>query len=91
MRATCDIGDEEARDRTGDTDVEQRPLAGDRLADADERAERAGDGQRKRQEEGQRRVDVIIAAGEVVAQLVTAEDREDRDAVPEAAQEECRP
>ena len=48
---TCDIAhadeqrrhrDEEAGDRAGDADVEQHPLARDRLADADERAERAG-------------------------------------------------
>ena len=42
----------------------------------------SGSGQEKRQ----RRVDVIIAAGEVVAELVAAEDREDRAAVPEAAE-----
>ena len=59
-------------------------LVRNRLADADEGAERAGERRRHRQEERQRRVDVIIAAGEVVPELVTAEDRENRDAVPEA-------
>ena len=63
-------------------------LLGNRLADADERAERAGQREGNRQKERQRRVDVIIAAGKVVPQLVAAEDREDRPAVPEAAQEQ---
>ena len=48
-------------------------------------------GERHRQEKRQRRVDVIIAAGEVVAELVAAEDREDRAAVPEAAQQAAAP
>ena len=73
-------------DRAGDADVEQHPLARNRLADADEGAERAGQRQRRGQEERQGRIDVIIAAGEIVTQLMTAEDREDGAAVPEAAQ-----
>ena len=43
-----------------------------------------GSGKEKRQ----RRVDVIIAAGEVVAELVAAENRQDRAAVPDAAQQQ---
>ena len=59
-------------------------LLGMRLTDADERAERAG--QQAAAPEGrygQRRVDAVVAAREVVAHLVAAEDREDRQAVPE--------
>ena len=82
-RTTCDIDeadeqrrhrDHEPGDRAGDADVEQHPLARNRLADADEGAHRAGQQERHRDEKRQRRVDVIIAAREIVAELVAAED-----------------
>ena len=48
--------DDEAGQRPGDADVEQRDLVGDARLDADERAERAGQRQRRRQEIRPRRV-----------------------------------
>ena len=83
-------GDDEAGDRAGDADVEQHLLARDLLADADERAHRPGQQERHRNEKRQGRIDVIIAAGEIVAELVAAEDGEDRSAVPEAPEQERR-
>src|ERR1700730_14480263 len=75
--------DGEAGNRTRNTDIEQHAFGPNRFADADERTERARERRGHGQEERQRRVDVIIAAGEIVAQLMTAENRENRDAVPQ--------
>ena len=62
-------------------------FAGNRLPNPDEGAKRPGERQRRRQEVGQRRVDPVVAAREVVPELVRAEDRQDRRAVPEAVEE----
>ena len=75
--------------RAGDADVEQHALGRDRLADPDDGAERAEE-KRRRQEEGQAGVDVIIAAGEVMTELVRPEDSDDGDGVRPAVAEEDR-
>ena len=72
----------QAGDQPGDCDVEERRAAGERLTYLDHRAERAGQ-RRKRQEEGQRRVDAVAAAGDVMPHLVRAENPEDGGAVTE--------
>ena len=64
----------------GHADVEERALRRERLADANDRAERAREGHRRGNEVGQRRVHVVVAAREVVAELVGAEDGEQRHA-----------
>ena len=78
-----DAGDEHGQrdDEPGQgprrADVEQLPLGGDRGADADERSQRPdaeGDGQ----EVGERGVEAIRPAGEVVAELVGEQDEEQR-------------
>ena len=81
--------DHEAGNWTGDADVEERGLVRDARLDTDERAERAGH-QRRRQEERPRCDHVVVQACHVVAHLMTAENREDRQAVPEAVQIEHR-
>ena len=81
--------DDEPGDRTGDADVEQGLAGGERLADFDDRAERARYGeQREREEEGQRRVDVVNPARDVVPHLVGAEDAEHGRAIDERVAEE---
>ena len=85
---------DESCDRTGHADVEQGLAILKLLADADDRAERAdlesARSQVERQEVGQRRVQPVAAAGQVVAHLVRAENREDRGAVPQSVQERAR-
>lgn len=78
--------DEEPRDRPGGGDVEQRAPVGDAPADPDHRAERPDEGQ-ARDEEGERGRDAVDPAGEVVAHLVRAEDREHEQAVGPAGRE----
>ena len=82
-------GHQEPGNRSGNADVEQHPLARNRFANADEGAERAGQRNRQRQEIRQARVDVIIAAGEIVAEFVGTEDCQDGDAVGPAADQRC--
>ncbi len=66
--------DDEAGDRTGDADVEERPLRGKRFLDPNHGAERAGQEERGRGNEiGQRRIDVVPPAERVVAELVRAQ------------------
>jgi competence protein ComEC len=68
--------DHEAGDRPRDPDIEQRAPVRERRPDADdgpERAEKVGTGQ----EEGERGVDPIQPAGDVVPHLVRAEDQQD--------------
>ena len=62
----------------------------ERFADPDDRAERAGQEEQRRQrnEVGKRRVDVVAAAEQVVPHLVRAENAEQRAAVPEALQQQ---
>ena len=69
----------EAGDGTAGTDVEQRAAVGYWLADGDEGAHRP-EQQRRRDgdEEGQRRVEVVLARVDVVAHLVDAEDGQQR-------------
>jgi primosomal protein N' (replication factor Y) len=63
-------------ERSRDADVEERLPVGDRPADADEGAERADEAQDgHRDEVGQRRVDAVAEAGDVVAHLVRDQDR----------------
>ena len=84
---------EEPRDRARDADVEQHRLAPDRLLDADEGSERAGQveerrhQQRGRKEVGERSGDAVAAAGQVMPELVDAEDREERDREGDAVEE----
>src|SRR5205814_9309848 len=80
-------GDQETGDRTRDPDVEEHAFLRNRLADADEGAERARQRDRHRQEKRQRRIDVIIATGQIVPELVAAEDSENRRAVRKATDE----
>ena len=80
--------DQEPGDRSRDADVEQDSLGRNRLANLDERAERADDRERKREEIREGRVDVIITAREVVSELVAAQDGDDRSAVPQATEQE---
>src|SRR5262249_25082056 len=77
-------GDDESRDGAGDADVEEPSLVRDRLTNANERAERTSQRNGNRQKIGQARVDVIMSAGDVVAEFVTSENREDRRAVQPA-------
>src|SRR5204863_1126416 len=81
-------GDEESRNRPGDADVEQHPFERNRLTNADEGAQRAARRQRQRKKEWQRRIDVVIAAREVVAERVAAKDAQNRGAEPESAEQE---
>ena len=62
-------------------------LVGNRLANLDERAERAGQHDRHRDKEWQRRVDLIISAREIVPELVRAQNQQDGAAVPESVQQ----
>src|SRR4029079_7638319 len=79
--------DDEAADRAGHGDVEQRLASRERLADLERRAERPRQ-RRERQEEGERGVDVVAPAGEVMPHLVRAEDAGDGGAVREPVPEE---
>jgi hypothetical protein len=89
-------GNEESGDRTGDADVEQRRLGRDRLTDSDDRSRRSGPDTanenrwRQRKKIGERRIDTVIAAGEIVAELVSAEDGDDARAVPECVRDQPR-
>src|SRR5258706_15568079 len=77
--------DEEAGQRTGGPDVDQRLLVPDRLLDADQGAERADEiEERRRQEVGERRRDAVTAAHDVMAELVGSEDEQkgDREGQP---------
>ena len=74
-------GDDEPGDGPGDPDVEQPALVRNRLANADERAERSGQRDRNRKKIGQACIDVIMSAGDVVAELMTSENAENRRAV----------
>src|SRR5207244_6242935 len=81
-------GDDETGNWSSDTDVEEHVLLWDRFADANEGAERPGNRNRHRQEKRERRIDVIIAAGDVVPELVAAKNGKNRRAVIKAAKDE---
>ena len=83
-------GDDEPGDRPGNTDVEQLALACDRSSDANKCAERASQGQRRRQKVGERRIDPVDSTGEIVAELVRPKNGKDGPAVPKAVQEKKR-
>ena len=71
--------DDEAGDRPGRADVEQRVAIVDRLAHADHRAERAErEHRRQRDEVRQRDVDAAPRPDEVVAELVAQQDAHQR-------------
>jgi len=70
--------DEEAGQRTGGPDVDQRFLVPDRLLDADQGAERADEiEKRRRQEVRERRREAVTAAHDVMAELVGSEDEQE--------------
>jgi competence protein ComEC len=75
----------EPRDRPGDPHVEQSPPVGERRADADDGAE-CSEQVRARQEEGERGIDPIDAAGDVVPHLVRAKDEKHGRGVGHAVQ-----
>ncbi len=88
-------GDDEPGQGPRYRDVEEGAGVRDRFAQANERAERAGERQRRGEEPRERGVHVVIAAGQVVSQLVRAEDAEHRQAEGEPAnpegQRRCAP
>ena len=81
-------GDRHAGERSGDADVEQGHTRGEARPDADERPERAGQGQGHGQEVGPGGVDPVVAAGQHMAHLMAAQDGQDCQAVPESGQQE---
>ena len=79
--------DEEPGDRSGNADVEERDLrreSRERMRMNAPSVPVSGNG--GRDEERARHVDAVSQAGEVVAHLVAAENRQDRHAVPQAVQ-----
>src|SRR5579862_991021 len=73
----CGDGDDEADERSGGADVEECASRADRGANHDEGAE--GTDQRwEGNEIGIRRMDVMVSAGEVVAEFVNEQDAEKR-------------
>jgi hypothetical protein len=70
-------GDDEADERAGGADVKERSARADRRANHDEGAESA-DQRWKRNEIGIGGMDVVMAAGEVMAKFVDEEDGEER-------------
>jgi competence protein ComEC len=80
-------GDRESGDRSGGRDVEQRPPGRDHAANSDDGAQRpdehGGSGDEKRQRGG----NTVIAAGEVVAHLVGAQDQQQKGSVRETVRQ----
>lgn len=68
-------GKEKADERTGSANVEEGASGADRRTNQDEGAESA-DERRSRNEEGIAGVDVVVSAGEVMAQLMREENGE---------------
>jgi hypothetical protein len=82
---------DEPGEGAGNADVEDLAFRRDALPDPDDGAEgprRGHQRQPERNEVGKRGVDSIVSAREVVAELVCAENRQDADAVPEAAEQD---
>jgi len=75
---------DESRDGTGRCDVEESAPRGDGPADADHRSERADEQGDPGDEERNGRRDTVVAAGEIVAHLVGAEDQEQQEGVRRA-------
>ena len=63
----------QARQRSGDRDVEELPTVGPRAFHSDHRAEGAGEQNRHRDEEGQRGRDAVELRGDEVARLMGGE------------------
>ena len=82
-------GHDEAGQGSRDAHVEQRATMGERALDPDERAQRS-DQAGERNEEGERRLDAVVEAGEVVAELVGEHDAQHPDDEPGAAHEQDR-
>ena len=74
--------EDEARQRPGDSDVEERALGIDRRADADEGAE--GSQERRGQEVRQAGVHLVEDGGDVVAELVSQQNRQESEGRREA-------
>src|SRR5690606_42057048 len=74
---------DEAGNRPGYGDVEQRATIRERTADADDRAEGAGE-RRGRYEVGKARVDAVSPADRGVSERVGAEDGEHSAGIPDA-------
>ena len=73
------MSDDETGERPRDADVEERAARRDGRLDLDERAERAGEKERRRgDKERQRRVHAVAAAGDVMPGLVREQDGEQR-------------
>ena len=82
-------GDHETDQRAGQRHIEKRSAVNDRRADADERAQRAdqrGSGHKERI----RRANVVVAAGEEMAELVRQQNAEQRAGERNARQEQPR-
>jgi hypothetical protein len=67
-------GDDEADERAGGADIEERAVGANRRTDEDEGAEGA-DERGERNEEGITGTDMVMAAGAEVAELVGEENR----------------
>ncbi|HEX6852350.1 MAG TPA: ComEC/Rec2 family competence protein [Candidatus Polarisedimenticolaceae bacterium] len=78
---------EESRDGAGGGDVEERAPMGDDPPDPDHRAE-GPDRRDARDEQRQRHGDPVVAAGEIVAELVRGEDQHQGDGVGESVGED---
>jgi len=82
-------GDDEADDRAGCADVEEGAARPDRRANHDESAEGA-DQRRERDEERVGGMNVVMTAGEVVAEFVDEQDGQQSDGEGEASDERER-
>ena len=82
-------GDDEADERAGGADVKECPARADRRANHDEGAERA-DERWERDEERIGGMNVVVAAGEVVAELVDEQDGKQRQREGQAADQRER-
>src|SRR5689334_3177995 len=64
------------RERTRESDVEQRPSRRNRRANFDKRSERPGEKNGRRgNEKRQRRIDAVVTAGKVVSHLMRKQNR----------------
>src|SRR5687768_18489835 len=84
--------DEETCDWARNANIEELSLRGDRLPDANHRAQRTGERaihrQPERQKVRQRGVDAVVSAREIVTEFMSAEDREHATAVPRSVEQQ---
>src|SRR2546426_1281438 len=80
--------DRESDKRSRNADIEKRAAIRYRVSHTDERAKRA-EGRDRRQEERKRRLHFVSLRDEVVAHLVGAEDRQQRQSEEQAAEPNC--